>query len=179
MKHLFAKVYQLFVKNLVFFLLVGVWILVMLLIKFNTRVADSANSAKEAANATRQIVAKQDETLNAIRTLALDNKLLSEQKTNIIICMLQVPISERTTDTVTNCRKQAESSTPPSQSANNQNTTLRSSQNTNSNTSNNNQQQNKTSSGGGGTSQPGTVMQVVHDVGGFFTEVGHTVKGLF
>ena len=63
-----------------------------------------------AVENTETIVAKQDETLQAIKDTATDNKLLSDEKTNIIICMLQVPVSERTTDTVTNCKKQVSES---------------------------------------------------------------------
>lgn len=62
--------------------------------------------AKNAAQTTQTIVSKQDKTLAAIKQLAIDNRLLSDQKTNIIICMLQVPVNDRTTDIVTSCRKQ-------------------------------------------------------------------------
>lgn len=73
------------------------------------------------------------------------------------------------------------STTPPSPSStNSQNST--STLQTNNSNPNNNQQQNNTNSGDGGSSQPsqpGTVMQAIHDVGGFLSEVGQTVKGLF
>lgn len=68
--------------------------------------------AKTGEN-TETIVAKQDETLEAIKDTAEDNKLLSEEKTNIIICMLQVPVGQRTTDTVANCRRQSEARQSP------------------------------------------------------------------
>lgn len=66
---------------------------------------------------TATIVEKQDETLAAIQRVALDNKLISDQKTNIIICMLQIPQPERL-PAEQNCRKQIEStSTSPTPSA--------------------------------------------------------------
>lgn len=58
---------------------------------------------------TKSIVSKQDLTLSAIEALARDTKIESKQKTDIIICMLQVPVGERTTETVANCRKSVES----------------------------------------------------------------------
>lgn len=69
----------------------------------------------ETASNTKAIVSKQDETLRAIQKVAEDNRLISDQKTNIIICMLQVPVDQRTTDTLNDCRKT--SSAEPSQAS--------------------------------------------------------------
>lgn len=63
---------------------------------------------------TEVIVEKQDETLDAIRQLSLDNKLTSKQLGDTIICMLLVPVNQRTTQTQEECREQAVSQTPAS-----------------------------------------------------------------
>lgn len=63
---------------------------------------------------TEVIVEKQDEILDAIRQLSLDNKLTSKQLGDTIICMLLVPVNQRTTNTQEVCREQAVSQTPAS-----------------------------------------------------------------
>lgn len=57
---------------------------------------------------TNRVVKGQTDILNAIKQLASDNKTDSNEKTNIIICMLQVPVAMRTTDLQEQCRKQVE-----------------------------------------------------------------------
>ena len=94
MKLHYFKVFLNFVIGL------GVFILVIMFIRFNSIVADNAAD-------TKHIVQSQNEILNAIKRQAVDNKISSEEKTAIIICMLQVNISERTTDVLNNCRKNA------------------------------------------------------------------------
>lgn len=64
-------------------------------------------------------VSKQDETLQAIEDLAKDSKLESDEKTDIIICMLQVSIAERTPETVANCRAIVENRNTPESRYNN------------------------------------------------------------
>lgn len=76
------------------------------------QIKSAADSSKQAAERSVAILDKQDETLEAIRQVAIDNKITSDQKTDIIICMLQVPVNQRTSDTKENCREQAESSPP-------------------------------------------------------------------
>lgn len=66
------------------------------------------NTNKTTQN-TNDIVHGQTDILNAIKKLANDTKLDSNEKTNIIICMLQVPVSQRTNDLQAQCRKQVES----------------------------------------------------------------------
>lgn len=65
-------------------------------------------ASRQIAENTNNIVHSQSQILSAIRDLATDTKLTAEKKTNIIICMLQVPQPERTTDTITGCRAQVE-----------------------------------------------------------------------
>jgi hypothetical protein len=87
-------------------------------------------ATKRSANNTEKIVTKQDETLQAIKDLATDNKLTAQQLGDTIICMLQVPVSQRTPNTKEDCQKKAVSVSQPSSetnsgtypSANNQNT---------------------------------------------------------
>lgn len=76
---------------------------------------DNRRILKDTANAvknTETIVSKQDETLIAIKQLALDSKLTSKQLGDTIICMLLVPVGQRTTQTQDNCRTQAQQLTP-------------------------------------------------------------------
>lgn len=56
---------------------------------------------------TEVIVEKQDQTLDAIRQLSLDNKLTSKQLGDTIICMLLVPVGQRTDQTQEDCKSQA------------------------------------------------------------------------
>ena len=75
MKLHYFKVFLNFVIGL------GVFILVIMFIRFNSIVADNAAD-------TKHIVQSQNEILNAIKRQAVDNKISSEEKTAIIICML-------------------------------------------------------------------------------------------
>lgn len=79
------------------------------------RTAEAVQLAKDNTMDIKRIVEGQSDLLIAIKQVAEDNQLISEQKTNIIICMLQVPVNERTTDTVTNCRKKVETQPSPAQ----------------------------------------------------------------
>lgn len=69
---------------------------------------------KHITEDTQTIVSKQDETLVAIKDLSLDNKLTSKQLGDTIICMLLVPVNQRTTETQDQCRQGAITRTPPS-----------------------------------------------------------------
>jgi hypothetical protein len=88
------------------FKFIGIVALVLMFIHFNAVVADNARSTKAEATSTNQIVRSQGEILDAIKQLAIDNRVNSDEKTNIIICMLRVPVSQRTTDVLNNCRVQ-------------------------------------------------------------------------
>lgn len=72
---------------------------------------------KHISEDTQAIVAKQDQTLVAIKDLSLDNKLTSKQLGDTIICMLLVPVGQRTTQTQDNCRQEAINRTPASDTA--------------------------------------------------------------
>lgn len=87
---------------------VGILLLVLMFINFNAKLANQAKVTKDVAANTNTVVKGQNDILDAIKRLALDSKLTSDQKTNTIICMLQVPISQRTTDTQEQCKKQSE-----------------------------------------------------------------------
>lgn len=97
---------------------VGLLVLIVMFVNFNLKLADSVQAARTTANSTNKIVKSQNDILNAIKKLAEDNKRTSEQKTDIIICMLQVPVNQRTTNTVEGCRKQVDEGTFPSSAAN-------------------------------------------------------------
>ena len=59
------------------------------------------------AKNTQIVLTKQDQTLDAIKQLSVENKLTSKQLGDTIICMLLVPVGQRTTETQSNCEKQA------------------------------------------------------------------------
>ncbi len=130
------------------------FVLLMMFINFNKQVAENTKAARETTMNTNKIVKNQDETLKAIKQLAADTKITAEQKTNIIICMLKVPVELRTTDTLKSCRSQAESAPPPP-SLNSSSNTLQNStsQTTKTNTTTSNQKQQSKNTGGGGTTQ--------------------------
>lgn len=68
----------------------------------------NATAARQNTEATRNLVARQDDILRAIAKSTEDGNATAKQQTAIIICMLQVPISQRSTDLLNNCRKQVE-----------------------------------------------------------------------
>lgn len=98
------------------------WVaIVFVIISFSNNLSENTRQAKATATSTNNIVQSQNDILNAIKQLATDTKITSDEKTSIIICMLQVPVSERTTDVETNCRRKAQiqsSTTPPTTSQN-------------------------------------------------------------
>lgn len=59
------------------------------------------------------LVIGQSTTLTAIESATKANKTNSDKNGQTIICMLQVPVEQRTTDTEAKCRKQAEAQTIP------------------------------------------------------------------
>lgn len=67
-------------------------------------------STNDNTKSTNQVVKGQSDILQAIKQLALDTKLDNNEKTNIIICMLQVPVAQRTTDLQEQCRTEVEHS---------------------------------------------------------------------
>lgn len=134
-------------RNFLPLIFLGMWILIMLFINFNKRVADNAKAAKDTTAVTQQIIKNQDKTLQAIKDLATDNKLTSKQLGDTIICMLQVPIAQRTTDVQEKCRKQAQNITlSPDPSTQ---TKSKPTDNTNNNTQNQSSNQNSNTGGQG------------------------------
>lgn len=94
-----------------FVVYMGMPILLLMFMHFNIEVA-------KQTKATNSIVASQTKILNAIRAATDDNKLTAEQKSNLIICMLQVPVEQRSDDVLQGCRKQAETTLVASASGN-------------------------------------------------------------
>ena len=75
----------------------------------NARSAQAnAVAAKQTAVDIKKVVKSQDQVLRAITKNTDDGNKTAQKQTAIIICMLQVPISQRTTDLLNNCRKQVE-----------------------------------------------------------------------
>lgn len=86
-------------------------------------VSQGANSQKLLDDNKRllqsqtQLLENQNSILDAIKTLAEDTKITSQEKTDTIICMLQVEIEERTTDVLEDCREKATNGDPVSDPA--------------------------------------------------------------
>lgn len=94
-----ASIYTLrTVKEVVVYL--GIPLLIIMSIHAN-------NVAAKNTKATNRVVTQQTQILNAIQRATEDNRLTAEQKANLIICMLQVPQAERTTNVLESCRSAA------------------------------------------------------------------------
>lgn len=84
------------------------------------QLAETRRVATQTASisaSTNQLIKSQNEVLSAIKGVTDDTKMTAEQQTAIIICMLQVPVEQRTTDLQANCRKQAGVSSATSSSS--------------------------------------------------------------
>lgn len=79
----------------------------LLFINFNIRLGQQAADTKEIAVGTNKIVKSQGDILDAIKQVTEDTRITAAEQTSIIICMLQVPIEERTTNLQAECREQA------------------------------------------------------------------------
>lgn len=87
-------------------------LLTLMFINFNVKIAENSNETKQLTMQTADLVKSQDSILAAIKQVTEDTRLTAAQQTSIIICMLQVPVEERTTDLQSQCRKSATSATP-------------------------------------------------------------------
>lgn len=96
------------------------------------RTAQAVEIAKQNTTDIKHLVAGQTNLLNAIRKVTNDNNATAKQQTDIIICMLLVPQSERTKDLQQDCRKQV---LEPSTAATNTNTSATAHPNNTTNTS--------------------------------------------
>lgn len=85
-------------------------VLVFMFMSFNRQVAQQTADTKAIAEGTNRVVKSQGDILNAIKQVTDDTKITAAEQTTIIICMLQVPIGQRTTDLQSQCRDQATSS---------------------------------------------------------------------
>lgn len=66
-----------------------------------------AAQISRVATSTKSIVQSQASVLSAIKQVTDDTHTTAAQQTAIIICMLQVPIANRTTDLQAQCRAQS------------------------------------------------------------------------
>lgn len=101
--HLFATL------DIIKFILVVIFVITF--ISFNARVAKQAADTKAIAASTAGVVKGQADILKAIKAVTDDTHTTAAQQTAIIICMLQVPIEQRTTDLQAKCRSSANVST--------------------------------------------------------------------
>lgn len=76
-------------------------------IRFNAKLAEEFNETKQITSSTNQVVKSQADILHAIKAVTDDTHTTAAQQTAIIICMLQVPIEQRTTDLQSQCRNAA------------------------------------------------------------------------
>lgn len=111
-------------------------------INFNVRIAENSNETKMLTIQTADLVKSQDSILSAIKQVTEDTKLTAAQQTSIIICMLQVPVEERTTDLQSQCRKAATSASPSSNGGTSSGSNSNGSSSPKNNASGNNSQQN-------------------------------------
>lgn len=81
-----------------------VLLLFLMFISFNSKIAMQQADIKKVTESTNNVVKGQDDILRAIKGVTEDTRVTAQQQTAIIICMLQVPIAQRTTDLQTQCR---------------------------------------------------------------------------
>lgn len=89
--------------NVVKFILV--LLLFLMFINFNKQIARQQENLASLAESTNSVVKSQGDILTAIQQVTSDTRTTAQEQTAIIICMLQVPIQERTTDLQKQCRK--------------------------------------------------------------------------
>jgi len=87
------------------------FVLVLMFINFNTQIVKQTESTNKLAESTNTVVKGQGDILKAIKQVTEDTRITASQQTSIIICMLQVPIAERSTDLQAQCRKEADAIT--------------------------------------------------------------------
>lgn len=87
------------------------FVLVLMFINFNTQIVKQTENTNKLAKSTNQVVKGQGDILKAIKQVTEDTRITASQQTSIIICMLQVPIAERSTDLQAQCRKEADAIT--------------------------------------------------------------------
>lgn len=107
--------------NVVKFILV--LLMVLMFINLNAEVARQSRSTESIARSTNQVVKSQEDILNAIKQVTDDTRITAEQQTTIIICMLQVPLAERSTDLENKCFKQVRDAAADSAAERKQNST--------------------------------------------------------
>lgn len=79
-------------------------VLIVMFINFNRQVAIQAAATQKIAQSTNSVVRGQADILNAIKQVTDDTHTTAADQTAIIICMLQVPVYQRTTDLQMQCR---------------------------------------------------------------------------
>jgi hypothetical protein len=82
-------------------------VLLLMFVQFNARIAMQSEETQKLTESTNKVVKSQADILTAIKQVTDDTRITAVQQTAIIICMLQVPIDERTTDLQTQCRERA------------------------------------------------------------------------
>jgi hypothetical protein len=87
------------------------FVLILMFINFNTQIVKQTENTNKLAKSTNQVVKGQGDILKAIKQVTEDTRITASQQTSIIICMLQVPIAERSTDLQAQCRKEADAIT--------------------------------------------------------------------
>lgn len=90
------------ILDVVKFLLV--LMLLIMFVNFNAQAAQQTADTHRIAESTNNVVKSQHDILDAIKKVTDDTRMTAAQQTAIIICMLQVPVSQRTTDLQAQCR---------------------------------------------------------------------------
>lgn len=87
------------------------YVLLVAIVVFGLAIINFQKDNQRLLENQQVTIEKQNQTLEAIKQLSVDNKLTSKQLGDTIICMLQVPITQRTPDIKENCIKQATQAT--------------------------------------------------------------------
>jgi len=103
------------IKRIPYILIILTFIAVFTAYQSYRKTAETVEISKQNTQDIKTLLTRQSTILDAIKQVTTDNNITAKQQTDIIICMLQVPVEERTTDTVTGCRSKVTTSTytPP------------------------------------------------------------------
>lgn len=90
---------------------IGVPLLLVMAIHANVIAAKQAKQTNSIVSNQVKLLNSNSDLLTAINNAIADNHTTSDQKANLIICMLQVPVEDRTTDVLNKCRITAQATT--------------------------------------------------------------------
>jgi hypothetical protein len=120
-------------KRIPYILLVMLFLLLVQSYFNSKQAAETTKQTKQTSQTTAALIKSQQKILDAIKESTENNQQISEHQANIIICMLQVPVAQRTTDLQQQCRAEVEAGDKTSTVTPSQNSTPSASNSTPSN----------------------------------------------